>query len=248
MEAIVADSSTGSADGAVQVLVVEDEEDIRNLVVLNLKRAGFSVIAAGDGDRGLALAKAHKPPIALLDLMLPGLSGQEICEGMRADPTTAHAYIIMVTARAEEEDRISGFEVGADDYVTKPFSVKELVLRVRAAARRVQATAPEIAEGTELLVGAVRIDRAAHRAWVEQEELVLTATEFRLLEWLAEHRGKLCTRGELLEEVWDLPATLNTRTVDTHVKRLRQKLGVAADLVETVRGAGYRMSEGEGAT
>lgn len=222
----------------VQVLVVEDEDDIRNLVVMNLKRAGFGVLDAADGAAGLALAKAHRPPVVLLDLMLPDMSGRDICARLRADPDTASAHVIMVTAMGEEGDRVQGFEVGADDYVTKPFSVRELVLRVKAAARRVNT--PASPTGSEISRGMVRVDKGAHRAWVKDTELELTATEYKLLVYLAEHEGKLCERGELLQEVWELPPSLNTRTVDTHIKRLRQKLGEAAGYVETVRGAGYR--------
>jgi two-component system, OmpR family, phosphate regulon response regulator PhoB len=229
----------------IQVLVVEDEDDIRNLVVMNLKRAGFGVLDAADGAAGLALAKAHRPPVVLLDLMLPDMSGRDICARLRDDPDTSHAHVIMVTAMGEERDRVQGFEVGADDYVTKPFSVRELVLRVKAAARRVTTPAPAAAGGGEgLHRGVVRVDKDAHRAWVSDVELELTATEYKLLVYLAEHEGKLCERGELLEEVWELPPSLNTRTVDTHIKRLRQKLGEAAGYVETVRGAGYRFRVG----
>lgn len=223
----------------VKVLVVEDEDDIRELVALNLRREGFEVLESGDGAGGLAKARRHLPPIVLLDLMLPDLSGVDICAQLRADETTRDAFIIMVTARTQEGDRIEGFLAGADDYVAKPFSVRELVLRVKAAARRVGRERGDDGEGA-LRIGTVRIDLAAHRAFVADEELQLTATEYRLLAWLAEHAGRLCTRGELLEKVWELPASLNTRTVDTHVKRLRQKLGSAASYVETVRGAGYR--------
>ena len=221
----------------VSVLVVEDEEDIRNLVALNLRRAGFRVLTAGDGRQALALAREHQPPVVLLDLMLPDMSGTEICAELRADPRTRELHVIMVTARTEESDRIAGFEVGADDYVSKPFSVRELVLRVQAAARRVGRgfDGPEIIE-----LGLLRIDATAHRVWVEDEELELTATEYKLLLHLARNAGKLCSRGELLQDVWELPPSLNTRTVDTHVKRLRQKLQGAAHCIETVRGAGYR--------
>jgi two-component system phosphate regulon response regulator PhoB len=224
-----------------RILVVEDEDDIRNLIVFNLRKAGFEVLAAADGATGLALAQRERPAVVLLDLMFPDIQGTEVCARLRANPLTADLTIIMVTARGEEEDRVGGFEVGADDYVTKPFSVRELVLRVKAAARRLQPT-PAV-EGTMLIVGLVRVDAGTHRAWVGPAELELTATEFRLLQYLALHPGKLCERGELLHEVWELPPTLNTRTVDTHVKRLRQKLGAAADYVETVRGAGYRFRE-----
>ena len=239
-------------DSGTLVLVVEDEDDIRNLLAFNLKRAGFTVLTAADGQSGLDLARAHRPPVVLLDLMLPDMAGTEVCAQLRADPDTAGLFVIMVTARGEEDDRVQGFEHGADDYVPKPFSVRELVLRVKAAARRTlpeprpAAPSPAAAPpppGAGLLIGLVRVDASTHRAWVSGVELELTATEFRLLHFLASNPGKLCARGELLEKGWDLPPTLNTRTVDTHVKRLRQKLGDAADYVETVRGAGYRFRE-----
>ena len=160
---------------------------------------------------------------------------------LRKDPDTKGTYVIMVTARTEEQDRIAGFEVGADDYVPKPFSVKELVLRVKAAARRTQAVvAPAPSAPDKIEVDSLRIDNRSHRVWIDEVEVELTSTEYKLLIYLATSEGKMCSRGELLEEVWELPPTLNTRTVDTHVKRLRQKLGVAANLVQTVRGAGYR--------
>ncbi len=225
----------------IQVLVVEDEDDIRNLVVLNLRRAGFDVLAAADGTEGLALAAAHRPPVVLLDLMLPDMSGRDICARLRDNPDTRSAHVIMVTARGEEQDRIAGFEVGADDYVTKPFSTKELVLRVKAAARRAGSGGAVVTGPSERMIrGIVHVDLSAHRVWVDGEELDLTATEYRLLVYLADHEGKLCERGELLEKVWELPPSLNTRTVDTHIKRLRQKLEGASRYVETVRGAGYR--------
>jgi len=231
-------------DAPVQVLVIEDEDDIRNLVVMNLRRAGFDVISAGNGTDGLGLLRTHRPPVLCLDLMLPDMSGQEICAIVRQEPDIKNTFVIMVTAMTEEEDRIAGFEVGADDYVTKPFSVKELVLRVQVAARRAvaqaQATAPSLPE--KLSYPDLEIDTRAHRVWVSEDEIELTATEYKLLLHLASSEGKLCSRGELLQEVWELPPTLNTRTVDTHVKRLRQKLRAAADLVHTVRGAGYRFS------
>jgi len=235
-----------AANAPVQILVIEDEDDIRNLMVMNLKRAGFEVMSAGNGFDGLSLLKAHRPPVLLLDLMLPDMSGEEICARLRSDAEIKDTYVIMVTARTEEQDRIAGFEVGADDYVPKPFSVKELVLRVQAAARRTGSTAAaEPEEISDLTVGNLRIDNRAHRVWVDDEEVELTSTEYKLLIYLATSEGKMCSRGELLEQVWELPPTLNTRTVDTHVKRLRQKMGSATGLVQTVRGAGYRFSSEE---
>lgn len=226
---------------ALRVLVVEDEDDIRHLIALNLRRAGFEVLTAPDGHTALDLAFVERPPVVLLDLMLPDLSGTEICARLRSDDRTRRTHVIMVTARSEEEDRLTGFEKGADDYVTKPFSVKELVARVKAAARRVTEGVP--LAGSTLVRGEIRIDSDAHRVWVAGEEVELTATEFKLLVHLAEQPGRLCSRGELLQEVWEMPPTLHTRTVDTHVKRLRQKLGDAGRWIETVRGAGYRFAE-----
>ena len=220
--------------------MVEDEEDIRNLVALNLRRAGFNVLTAGDGETALSLAREHVPPVVLLDLMLPDMSGTEICQALRQDPATRGVYVIMVTARTEESDRITGFEVGADDYVPKPFSVRELTLRVQAASRRMAREVAATMESGALELGELRLDVSAHRVWVSGDELELTSTEYKLLLHLAENAGRLCSRGELLKEVWELPPSLNTRTVDTHVKRLRQKLREAAAYIETVRGAGYR--------
>ncbi len=226
---------------SIPILVVEDEDDIRRLVVLHLRREGFDVHEAADGEEALQQARRVRPKVVLLDLNMPKLSGTDVCAALRADPELNAVYVIMLTARSQEADRIEGFMVGADDYVTKPFSPKELVLRVKAAVRRVQRDQDrEPAQVSEMVCGPVRVDLSAYRAFVDGKELELTATEFRLLSWLLEHRGQLCTRGELLQEVWELPPTLNTRTVDTHVKRLRQKLDGAADYVETVRGAGYR--------
>jgi len=226
---------------SIPILVVEDEDDIRRLVVLHLRREGFDVHEAADGEEALEQARRVRPKVVLLDLNMPKLSGTDVCAALRADPELNAVYVIMLTARSQEADRIEGFLVGADDYVTKPFSPKELVLRVQAAVRRVQRDQDrKPSQVSEMVCGPVRVDLSAYRAFVDGKELELTATEFRLLSWLLEHRGQLCTRGELLQEVWELPPTLNTRTVDTHVKRLRQKLDVAAEYVETVRGAGYR--------
>ena len=230
----------------VSVLVVEDEPDIRALLVMNLRREGYQVAEAADATTALNLARAERPSVVLLDLMLPDMPGTEVCNRLRADRRTEDAYVIMVTARDEDADRVAGFEVGADDYVTKPFNLRELLLRVRAGARRV--TPPVVDESPPLEIGLVRIEQGSHRAFVSGEELQLTATEYRLLVFLAQQAGKLCSRGDLLEKVWDMPPSLNTRTVDTHIKRLRQKLAAAADYVETVRGAGYRFRTADSVT
>lgn len=222
------------------ILVVDDEDDIRNLVVHHLQRDGFPVLACATGAEAIEQARRASPALILLDLMLPGLSGTEVCRRLRADPDTRHIPIIMLSARGEEIDRVVGFEVGADDYVTKPFSPRELLLRVRAVLRR----APPVAETTEgaHLYGELKIDEGAHRVWVRGEEVSLTATEFKLLTTLVHRIGRVQSRGQLLQDVWDAPPDLNTRTVDTHMKRLREKLGVASAHIETVRGVGYRFN------
>jgi two-component system phosphate regulon response regulator PhoB len=220
------------------ILVVDDEADIRTLIALNLKREGFRVITAETGQDALELALAERPALIVLDLMLPDIQGTEVCRRLRAQHATAEIPVLMLTARTDEIDRVVGFEVGADDYVTKPFSVRELVLRCRAILRRAPAS-PDAAD-EPLVHDELRIDIAAHRVWVEDEELQLTATEFKLLVTLVQRQGRVQSRGRLLQDVWDMPPDLNTRTVDTHVKRLREKLGSAARLVETVRGVGYR--------
>lgn len=222
------------------ILVVDDEEDIRNLVAINLRREGFSVLTAANGEEALELATTKNPALILLDLMLPDIQGTEVCRRLRLDPELKRVPIVMLTAMDTEAERVVGFEVGADDYVTKPFSVRELVLRVRAILRRVPKP-DEAREPNEMLTaGVIRVDVSAHRVWVEGEELLLTSTEFKLLVTLVRRAGRVQSRGRLLQDVWDMPPDLNTRTVDTHVKRLREKLGVAANMVETVRGVGYR--------
>ncbi len=222
------------------ILVVDDEEDIRNLVAINLRREGFRVITAETGEQALELAREKAPALVLLDLMLPDIQGTEVCRKLRQDPKLRKLPIIMLTAMDQETDRVVGFEVGADDYVTKPFSVRELVLRVRAILRRVPRPEDEREPNEVLDTGPVRIDVSAHRVWVQDEELALTSTEFKLLVTLVRRAGRVQSRGRLLQDVWDMPPDLNTRTVDTHVKRLREKLRGASEMVETVRGVGYR--------
>jgi two-component system phosphate regulon response regulator PhoB len=223
------------------ILVVDDEEDLRNLLRHTLTREGFDVHTVGTGAEALVRAVELRPALILLDLMLPGMQGTEVCRRLRAESSLNGTAIIMLTARGDELDRVVGFELGADDYVTKPFSTRELVLRIRAVLRRSEAAAP-VATGGELNVGALRIDAAAHRVWVDENEVQLTATEFRLLTMLVRRSGRVQTRGQLLQEVWDMPPDLSTRTVDTHMKRLREKLGPAGERIETVRGVGYRLS------
>ena len=229
------------------IMVIEDEPDLRDLVVNMLRRAGFSVVAAGTAAEGLRLAAEPRPDVVLLDIRLPDLSGREICRRLRADPATAGAHVMLASGLGDERDRLAGFEAGADDYLTKPYSVRELVMRVRAVVRRLEqqrAPAPPPRRRREPVVApAVRLDTVAHRAWVGDEEIGLTQTEFRLLEYLLSQSGRLCSRAELLQRVWDMPGHLNTRTVDTHVKRVRSKLGEAGPCIQTVRGGGYRFHE-----
>lgn len=227
------------------ILVVDDEEDLLELVEVNLAREGFDVVTAMSGKEVFEAVEAQTPSLVVLDLMLPDMSGTEICRRLRSNPRTAEVPVIILSAKGEEIDRVVGFEVGADDYVVKSdFSVRELVLRVRAVLRRGGATAAASDEpsGEMLSFDALEVDESAHRVWVDGAEVALTATEFRLLSVLARRAGRVQTRGTLLTDVWDMPPDLNTRTVDTHVKRLREKLGSAAYHIETVRGVGYRFN------
>jgi two-component system phosphate regulon response regulator PhoB len=221
---------------AEKVLIVEDEPDLLRSVEYNFRQAGFQVLTAMRGRDAVRLAQTEAPDVVLLDLMLPDIDGTEVCRQIRASAKTQAIPVIMVTARGDEVDRVVGFELGADDYVTKPFSVRELVLRVRAVLRR--GRQPQ--ESQSLEIGALKIDSAAHRVWVAGAEVSLTALEFKLLSTLAASRGRVKTRDALLGEVWGLHMNVETRTVDTHVKRLREKLGDAGALIETVRGVGYR--------
>ncbi len=225
-----------------QLLVIEDEADIQQVLGYNLRQAGHAVRSAMLGEEGLRLAFEARPDLVLLDLMLPDLPGTEVCKQLRRDPRTAQVPVLMLTAKGEEIDRVVGFELGADDYVVKPFSVRELLLRVDAILRRAKPAAVEpAAEGFEF--GKLQVDRAAHKVWVEGQEVELTALEFRLLVTLYERRPRVQSRSQLLHDVWGIEADITTRTVDTHVKRLREKLGAAGDYVETVRGVGYRFAE-----
>jgi two-component system phosphate regulon response regulator PhoB len=220
-----------------RVLVIEDEADLQQVLDYNLRRAGHEVFAARLGREGLQLARRHPPDFILLDLMLPDVQGTEICKALRSDPTTKDVPILILTARGEEVDRVVGFELGADDYVVKPFSVRELLLRMEAILRRGR-SGPRT--GSVIEFGRLRIDRDAHRAWVDGEEVELTALEFKLLLTLHDRGNRVQTRTTLLDDVWGIDADITTRTVDTHVKRLREKLGAAGGYVETVRGVGYR--------
>jgi two-component system, OmpR family, phosphate regulon response regulator PhoB len=227
------------------ILVVEDEADLADALAFALEREGFRATVAHDGKSALAAIAATPPPdLVLLDLMLPDMSGTEVCRTLRAHPTAKHIPVIMVTARTEEIDRVVGFEVGADDYVAKPYSSRELVLRVRAVLRRREAasattTTPTDAAGP-VRFGLLAVDKDAHKVWVADREVPLTALEQRLIQTFLDRKGRVQSRETLLADVWGITADITTRTVDTHVKRLREKLGDAGAYIETVRGAGYR--------
>jgi two-component system phosphate regulon response regulator PhoB len=224
-----------------RVLVVDDESDIVALVAYHLAKAGYKVSTASTGADALALARQERPALVVLDLMLPGMSGYEVLTQLRADAGLRETAVLMLTARREEADRIQGLSLGADDYLTKPFSPQELVLRVGAILRRVS-SAPS--GNDAIAVGPIQIDRAAHRVTIEGSEIDLTPTEYKLLVTLAERRGRVQARGHLLETVWEAAPDIQTRTVDMHIQRLRTKLGPAGELIETVRGFGYRIRGG----
>jgi two-component system phosphate regulon response regulator PhoB len=223
-----------------RILVIEDEADIQQVLDYNLREKGHKVFLAGTGEEGLKIAREKRPDLILLDLMLPRIPGTEVCKTLKADPATKNAQVIMLTAKGEEIDRVVGFELGADDYVVKPFSVRELLLRVQAILRRSQ-TEQEAVAGFQF--GKLRVDREAHRVWAEDQELELTALEFKLLVTLYDRRNRVQSRSALLSDVWGIDADITTRTVDTHVKRLREKLGEAGNYIETVRGVGYRFTD-----
>ena len=224
-----------------KILVAEDEEDVLNLVAANLKAAGFLVLKAENGESALEQARNAVPSLVILDLMLPGMSGLEVCRVLKAEPDTRRIPILMLTAKAEEVDRIVGLELGADDYVTKPFSPRELVLRVRSILRRATGTQ----ETSDIIrLGDIQVDRSRYEVTVKGRPIEFTATEFKLLTVLMERRGRVQSRDALLNDVWGYESLIDTRTVDTHIRRLREKLGRAADCIETIRGFGYRMVEG----
>jgi len=223
-----------------KILVVDDESEAVELVEFNLKQAGFDVITAADGEEAVKKAKTHFPALVVLDLMLPEIDGLEVCKLLRRDPATAQLPIIMLTAKAAEIDRVLGLEIGADDYVTKPFSPRELVLRIKKILERGRTKA----EARETIRhGELEIDIPKHTATWKGRAIDLTATEFKLLTILAQRAGRVQSRDTLLRDVWEYDNLIDTRTVDTHVRRLREKLGGAAKYLDTVRGVGYRFVE-----
>lgn len=225
-----------------KILVVDDEPDAVELIGFNLKKAGFEVVTALDGAEALRSARMHLPDLVLLDLMLPEIDGLEVCKLLRRDPATSAVPIIMLTAKAAEIDRVLGLELGADDYVTKPFSPRELVLRVKKLLERRQAADAEV-RAEQLQVGEVSVDVPRHLVTVGGKRVELTATEFKLLCTLMQRRGRVQSRDQLLQDVWNYDNVIDTRTVDTHMRRLREKLGRAARYLDTVRGVGYRFAE-----
>ena len=243
-----------------RVLVIEDEEDIRDLLSYNLQTGGYQVKSVENGQLGLVAFDEFSPDVVLLDLMLPDVSGTEVCRRIRSRTDGSQPAIIMLTAKGEEIDRVVGFEVGADDYVVKPFSVRELLLRVNAVLRgrngkvggvgvgslgdkRPTPVLPVTKSRRKYAVGPLKVDVDGHYVHVKQSEIHVSAIEMRLLVYLIEHRGRVRSREDLLEDGWGYKPGVSTRTVDTHVKRLRDKLGSAGSLIETVRGTGYRLAD-----
>jgi two-component system phosphate regulon response regulator PhoB len=221
-----------------KILIIEDENDVADLLTLTLRKAGFKISTASDGAGGLQKARDNRPDFMILDLMLPKMSGLEVCRILKSDAATSRIPILMLTAKAEEIDRIVGLEFGADDYVTKPFSPREVVLRIQAILRRAETPASE-----SLKAGPISIDPARHEVRVNGKQVHLTSLEFKLLRTLLQRRGRVQDRDRLLNEVWGYESVIDTRTVDTHVRRLREKLGKVGDSIETVRGFGYRLRE-----
>lgn len=239
------------------ILIVEDERDLASTLEYNFQREGYETRVAHAGSDALAFAAKERPSLVLLDVMLPDMSGIEVCRRLKRSEELRGVPVMMLTARGEEIDRVVGFEVGADDYIVKPFSVRELLLRVQAVLRRTQVqpqaqgaadggagAGADVARGDDAVTfGRLFVDAAAHRVKVDGDEVVLTALEFRLLWTLLQRKGRVQSRDTLLNDVWGISADVTTRTVDTHVKRLREKLGPAGAYVETLRGVGYRFAQ-----
>jgi two-component system phosphate regulon response regulator PhoB len=223
------------------VLIVDDERDLQTTLDFNLKAEGFETLRASTGEEALAWLRARLPDIILLDLMLPDIPGTELCRRIKADPRTSGVPIVVLTARGDELDRVVLFELGADDYVRKPFSIRELLLRLRAVLRRT--AGPKAPLRPVVTIGPIVLDRDAHRCTVSGREVVLTPIEFKLLGTLMDRVGRAQSREQLLTDVWELSEGVESRTVDTHMKRLRDKLRPAHAMIETVRGLGYRLAE-----
>lgn len=225
----------------MRIAVVEDEKDLAGLLAFQLEKEGYKVLTAHDGQSGFELVSQELPDLVLLDIMLPIVSGVEVCKLLKKQKSTQSIPVIMLTAKGEEIDRVIGFEVGADDYVTKPFSMRELLLRIRVACRRTGRESGD--EDRVIVMGPVRVDTSRCLVTVGGEEVVLTTTEYKLLCALAESRGRIQTRDHLLRQVWGYNSATDTRTVDSHITRIRTKLGPGGELIKTVRGFGYKMEE-----
>jgi two-component system phosphate regulon response regulator PhoB len=225
-----------------RVLIIEDEPDIRKTIDYNLSKESFRVFQAGSIAEGEKSILENTPDVIILDLMLPDGSGLTLCRDVKSNDDTKHIPIILLTAKADEVDRVIGFELGADDYVTKPFSVRELILRVKAILKRGLSESEKLNK-SEFTFGELRLNLDAHQIFINNDEIAFTALEFRLLKHLIDRRGRVQTRDQLLEEVWGYSAEVTTRTVDTHIKRLREKLGSSGDYIQTIRGVGYRFSK-----
>jgi DNA-binding response OmpR family regulator len=221
-----------------RVLIVDDEPDVVDLVRYHMVKAGFEVLIANNGHDALKIARSDRPDVILLDLMLPGIDGQEVCRLLKSDPATAETGVLMLTAKGGTNDRVKGLELGADDYVAKPFSPKELVLRVKALHRRVESAARK----PLVEAGCFRMNKAEMEILVDGRKLDLTTTEYKMLALLLERRGRTMSRDQLLQEVWGYKNSIDTRTVDTHMRRVREKLGDQAVAIQTIRGEGYRLT------
>lgn len=224
---------------AKNIYIVEDEPDIREALAYNFKKEGFNTIEFSNGEDCLQEVNKKKPDVLILDIMLPGISGLDVCREIRSDEALSNIAIIMLTAKGEEIDRIVGFELGADDYVTKPFSVRELILRVKVILKKQKESSQN---GGIINIGPISINHDAHEVKINDQEVILTALEFKLLDHLLRRKGRVQTRDQLLGDVWGYSSEVTTRTVDTHIKRLREKLGATGDLIQTIRGVGYRFN------
>jgi two-component system, OmpR family, phosphate regulon response regulator PhoB len=220
------------------ILIIEDERDLAELLAFNLEREGYRTVIALDGIEGLEAVNRVLPDLVLLDLMLPGMLGTEVCKTLKKQEPTSRIPVIMLTAKGEEIDKVVGFEIGAEDYVVKPYSTRELLMRVKAVLRR---SATEVVESTLLKVGPISIDIQRHQVAIHGEEVTFTTTEFNLLHTLVKRLGRVQSRDVLLRDVWGYNFVEDTRTVDTHVTRLRTKMGVAGEMIKTVRGFGYKI-------
>ena len=224
---------------AKKIFIVEDEPDIREALSYNFNKEGFETLEFSNGEKCLEAIKTNKPDILILDIMLPGISGLDVCRAVRNDNSLSNISIILLTAKGEEIDRIVGFELGADDYVTKPFSVRELILRVKVILKKQKELHNT---GGVIQIGPITINHDAHEVRIDNEEIILTALEFKLLDHLLRRKGRVQTRDQLLGDVWGYSSEVTTRTVDTHIKRLREKLGTTGDFIQTIRGVGYRFN------